>query len=379
VIEGNLSDQVISIAAAPSEYRWNLRKKLATLLAAAAVVAVGFAGTCCLLRLLIPHPINLYAEIRSEKLALAKQWIGLVSVAAFGSSHVDCGFDPRVFDKTLVPEATHPISINLGVSGGIQIEQTAVAREYERLLASASTTRDVNILLMEVNTSLNFTNKVMTHPRSINIYDSDAVRLAFQFSDPKLGRVRALGRSSVALLGSALNFMNVGMLSNEIFPPPLNAAIVQNETVAGRRGLSPPPPSSHDARDADEIHALVAGLKSNPQGVPAEVTPGLCAEASSLESADAGGSGRHHYRVIYFVTPKLTDLSTYSTYPDALTCGGGTIPIVNVALPGKNPQLYEPVLWHDLTHLNERGARLYSKLLAQAVRDVLATSHYTAL
>jgi hypothetical protein len=368
MIRGNLSDQVLGSSVVSSEDPRKASVYVRRITGAIACAALGFIGTCCLLRLLIPAPINLYAEIRSEKIALAKQWAGIVSVAAFGSSHVDTGFDPRSFDLSLFPGADHPMSLNLGVAGGSQIEQTAVAREFKRIVAASPATRNTHILLMEANSGVNFTSKFMTHPRSINIYDSSALRLAFQFSDPRLGRVRALGRSLVAVTGYGLHFMNVGMLSAQLFRPPLNAALVDTQTAAGRRGLSPPPPSPLDVRDTQDIHTLMATLTSKPVSSPAVITPGLCSEATSLLN-DNDGAAR--YTVMYFVTPKLSDLRSYTVYPDAIECGRLAIPIVNVALPETYPQLYDPALWHDINHLNERGAAVYSRLLAHAVERAL--------
>jgi hypothetical protein len=320
--------------------------------------------TCGLLRLLIHDPISLYAEIRSEKIALAHQWAGVVSVAAFGTSHVDCGFDPRSFDAILAPGTTHPISLNLGVSGGSQIEQTAVAREFERQIDNAKAATGDHVFFMEANGGVNFIPKFMTHPRSINIYDSTALRLALSFSDWRLGKLRALGRSLVAFADYGLNFMNVGMLSSEIFPAPMNSELIKTQTEEDRRGLTPPPPSPHDAKDTADIRALVASLRAPPTSSPAVITPGLCAEAKSLTR-----QGRNNdYQVVYFVTPKLTDLRAFDVYPESIRCGDHVIPIINVALPAAHPELYDISLWHDINHLNERGAGLYSTLLAQAYR-----------
>jgi hypothetical protein len=376
MIRGNLSDQVLGSSVALGENPWKARVYARRLAAAITCAVLGFVGACCLIRLLIPAPINLYAEIRSEKIALAKQWASVASVAAFGSSHVDCGFDPRSFDESLAPGSVRPISINLGVLGGIHIEQAAVAREYLRLAAASPSSRDTHILLMEINTNVNFNNRMMTHPRSIYIYDLDAVRLAFRFSDPKLGAVRAVGRSAVALFGFVLNFMNVGMLSDRMFEPPLNHAILDNQSVADRRGLSPPsaPPT---AEENQNLHALMAGLKPSPTAVAAELTTvGLCSEATSLLPRVGTSNG---YHLIYIVTPKLSDLRSYNTYPDTITCGTLRVPIINVALPLAHPELYDPALWHDITHLTERGAGVYSALLAQAVKQTLDTKTLAAL
>src|SRR5258708_8131213 len=103
MIRGNLSDQVLGSSAVSGENPRKARVYARRLTVAIACALLGFMGACCLLPLLIPAPINLYAEIRSEKIALAKQWAGIASVAAFCSSHVDCGFDPRSFDESLAP------------------------------------------------------------------------------------------------------------------------------------------------------------------------------------------------------------------------------------------------------------------------------------
>jgi hypothetical protein len=376
LIRGNLSAQVLRNAVISGDDHWRSRMHPLRLLGAIACAALGFVGTCLLVRALIPAPISLYAEVRSEKLALARQWAADAPVATFGSSHVDCGFDPRAFDRSLSPTSSRPLSINLGVLGGVQIEQAAIAREYARLsTASPAARAAAHILLMEININVNFDKKMMTHPRSIYIYDFTALRLAVQFSDRKLGLVRATGRSAVALFEFALNFMNMGMLSDQIFHPPLNRAILESQSATNRRGLSPPsvPPTDQETR---EMHAFIAGLRAAPVASAAELTPGLCAEATSLLPQSTASDG---YHLIYIVTPKLGDLRSYSTYPDTLTCGRLSIPIVNVAQPPAHPELYEPSLWHDMTHLNERGAGVYSRLLGLAVRQALNTDTLAAL
>ncbi len=375
-IQGNLSDQVLRNSP-PTHPAWTSRKLIVRLSGAIALAAVGFIVTCCLLRPLIHDPIGLYAEIRSEKIALARQWAGVASIAAFGSSHVDCGFDPRSFDAALAIPAAHAVSLNLGVAGGSQVEQTAVAREYQREVAAARAPSSDHILLMEANSGVNFTGKFMTHPRAINIYDANALRLALRFSDPRLGTMRALGRSFVAIGDYLLNFMNVGMLSSQIFPAQLNAELLDTQSAADRRGLSPPPPSPLDVRDTQDIHDLVKTLPRTPSASPAVLTPGLCSEATTLvQDAPRGGPS---YRVVYFVTPKLTDLRAYDTYPEAINCGRLVIPIVDVALPTANPELYDISLWHDINHLNERGAGVYSRLLARALEHSLGRDSLTVL
>jgi len=330
----------------------------------------GFTVACLFLRLFIADPLSLYAEVRSEKLSIAKQWAGVASVAAFGSSHVDSGFDPRVFDRSISANAEQINSINLGISGGSQTEQAVVAREYERLVSRSDLTARPHMLLLEANAGANFGSDFVTHPRSINIYNLDTLRLALQFSDPRLGVRRLLGRSVTAAIAYGLNFMNTGMLSSAIFRPRLNEQIRQNQTVDNRRGLSPPLPTTNDVAYQRNLSAQVDSLRSAPPTAsPALITSGLCAEAQGLQIGTNSGPS---YQVVYFVTPKLTDLQSYETYPDSIKCGEIEVPIVNVALPLVHPDLYVPSLWHDLAHLNERGAGVYTGLLAQALKSRLS-------
>jgi hypothetical protein len=361
--DGNLSRQVLD-EPAPHKGDDNLlsRISLPSILWSVFLASGTFILSCLLIAFLLPPPIDLYTEIRSEKLALAQKWARFATVAAFGSSHVDCGFDPRAFDASFSGQEQPSLSVNLAVSGGGQIEQTAMGDKFLNLVATEEATQKNHLLLLEMNLGANFPPKFLTHPRAINIYDWKNLKLAVSFADPAIGVVRSAGRAGYALVAAAMNFMNTGMLSSVLFPRDLDQAIVRNQTVSDRRGLSPPP--QVDKTDTELLRREVASaeLEATP-----EITPGYCAEWRRLTS----GSSRQNVTAMFIVTPKLTDLNSPPRYPATLTCDGAVVNVINTSQPDVHPDLYAPELWRDTTHLTERGAAVYTQLLAKAVSQAI--------
>ena len=357
---GNLSGQLLCAEPSSDDSTGEFWSQLDLRSVARALLfaLVGFVLGCLAIGLLIPAPIDLYTEIRSEKLALAQKWARYATVVAFGSSHVDCGFDPRVFDANFRGEGQGNLSLNLAVSGGGQVEQAAMADKFLSLAARAGATRKRHLLLLEMNLGANFPPKFLTHPRAINIYGWKNLQLALRFSDPSIGAARALGRAGYAFAVAALNFMNTGMLSSQVFARSLSPAIVENQTVSDRRGLSPPPQIGEVNPELLKQAVAAGGFESE-----GGVTPGYCAVWRRLTGRAAGTN----ISVMFIITPKLTDLNGTPAYPAALDCDGTVVPIIDVARPDLHPELYSLELWWDATHLNERGAGVYTRLLARAV------------
>ena len=63
---------------------------------AVAMFAAGFVVVAGVVHLAVGDPLRLYADMRSEKLMVMDEWQGRAYSAAFGSSHVHYGFDPRI-------------------------------------------------------------------------------------------------------------------------------------------------------------------------------------------------------------------------------------------------------------------------------------------
>ena len=330
-------------------------------------LAAGFAVAAALIHGGIKDPLHLYAEIRSEKLAMLDLWQGRANSAAFGSSHVDNGFDPRVFDKEMGPASGTTPTLNLAVSGGSQTEQANLVEAFLQSLPAPAPSAPPRLALLEISASANFTEDHLFHPRAINIYDLKTVELALQFADLRhIGLRRAIGRASFALIAGALHYCNVGMLSSQIFSPPMNQGLFEAQTADDRRGLTPNPMAPRDSRDwlADKSLLNAHGVA---RPVPAEIVEGNLVVLRQF----AEQARRKHVRFVYFVAPRLDNLKTYPTYPASIPGPLGPIWILNEGNPKIHPELFRADLWHDPLHLTTAGAALFTKILADDLRDNL--------
>lgn len=353
--------------AAPAVAALSAPLQLRELAALVALFAAGFVCMAVLLHLSIRDPLHLYAQVRSEKLALLDEWKGRASSAAFGSSHVDNGFDPRAFDRELSGTAAATTSLNLGISGGSQTEQATVAAAFLESLPPAAPGSPSRFVLLELTAGANFTNDHLFHPRAINIYNLDAIRLAVNDSGiASVGWRRALGRSGFALAAGLLHYLNVGMLSSCIFPPPLNSALLSSQTAFDRRGLTPNQAAPKLSPDTLAVQNILARQHSS------QATAGEVLEGHRLLLADlAAAARRKKVRLLYFVAPKLSNLSSYPIFPAFAFDGSSSVPILNVTRPEEHPELYRPELWHDPNHLTESGAAVFSRLLADELLERL--------
>jgi hypothetical protein len=324
---------------------------------AVSLALLAFCVVCGLIGLLLPDRMALYAARRSEKLQLAEHWASLATVAVFGSSHMDNGFDPRAFDAVLAKSNWHARTINLAVSGGGAIEQAAMAGEFAKL--ATRTRRDGPVLmLLELNLGPNFAPKYLAHPRAINLYDRSSLALATSFADPSLGMARAVGRMAFAAAAASMHYMNIGMLSAAILKPPLDAAMIEIQTGQDRRGHTPLLSSGGLEEWAD-----LAQQKREAHAEPGEITRGQCETWRRLASAPYG----RDLEFAYVVTPTLPDLIAYKDFPRTIRCDGVEIPIINVAVPALHPELYDPAIWNELAHLSESGASVFTQLVAAEV------------
>jgi hypothetical protein len=331
------------------------------------MLVAGFVLTSGILHFCIRDPLHLYAEVRSEKLAMLANWRGRASSAAFGSSHVDNGFDPRVFDAALRETDSATTSINLGISGGCQMEQAVIVKAFIDSLPAPAPDSQPRFVLLEITASANFTIDHLLHPRAINIYDFGVVRLATAFAGrDRVGLRRAIGRSAFAFAAGLLHYANVGMLSSEIFSAPLNSRLVVEETSSDRRGLTPNQTAPLGSREyiADEE---ILAIDRPPRPKDGEILEGHLAVLRNL----ATEARQKNVRFVYFVAPRLDNLDQYPTFPESIQGPLGPLLILNEGQPSVHPELYRADLWHDPTHLTERGAALFSKLLAEDLMSKL--------
>ena len=333
------------------------------LTAAVALFALGFVAVAGLLHLTVRDPLHLHADYRSEKLVMLGQLQGSVFSAAFGTSHVHNGFDPRAFDRELGGAGgiqTH--SMNMAVAGGSQAEQRVMALEFVRHI-QAPPRGDACLVMLELDAGANFLTSFLVHPRTIDIYDWRTAQFISHLTAPltpayRMSRTQRLGRLGYALAAFGLHSINLGMVSNAIFAPQLNQALVDDQMQDDRRGL------------LEETHGnakLTEELNTTPRS--SKAAPGmLTAGNADLLGEIQAASPRHTLDFVYFIFPKFSDLSAEPVYPDHLEVNGRLVPIINMARPSRFPQLYRIELWRDDAHLDSEGAALLSKLLADEVK-----------
>ena len=328
---------------------------------AVALSAAGFVLGSAAIHATIRHPLDLHADIRSEKLYLMQQWHGTVFSAAFGSSHVHDGFDAAAFDRAVAGTPLATAAANFAVEGGSQTEQRAMALRFVRQLespASAGAPSQPCLVMLELAAGANIGTNFLVHPRAINLYDWDTTRFALHYSGAELSRRQRYGRAGYGFEAMALHEMNVGMLSNLIFAPPLSEKELAEESGDGRLGhreLVTP------ASVQVELRNQVAGMPRTPKPEQVPVSPG----AYRLVEDIAAASAVRNLTFAYVVMPSLSNLRDEPEYPDHISVNGRDVPIINMAQPERFAQLYDPALWRDDVHLNVTGSAMASELIAR--------------
>jgi hypothetical protein len=299
---------------------------------------------------------------------MLKEWHGKVFSAAFGSSHVHDGFDPRAFDRTLAGSPIATRSANLGIAGGSQSEQRAMALEFVKQLETPAETGappQPCIVMLELGAGANFTNDHLVHPRAINIYDWQTARFVSDLISPAMTKAQRIGRVGYALAASGLYYLNIGMVSNAIFSPPLSEKTMTDQTMEDRRGLAPAPENFKEAANFSNIL----------HGVPAKLalSPGMITPGNSLLIAQLAAASRvPGVSFAYFEMPMIDNGKGALDYPDHLTVqtvhGPTDVPIINLARPDRFPQFYVPDLWSDGAHVDAHGAEIVTAVLAQQLK-----------
>jgi hypothetical protein len=329
------------------------------LLSVAAFVA-GFCVLAALLGLLVRDPMALHADMRSEKLTLMRQWHGRADAAIFGSSHVHNGFDPRAFDAALAATPLAEETLNLGVEGGAQTEQHAMALRFVRQLVPPPGLPNHPLVLLELNAGANLTNDHLVHPRSINLYDLPTTHFAWSLVSPGMGKSQIWGRRGYALAAWGLHLANFGMISSRIFSAPLDEKQLLDETSNDRRGLLVAErPASRQEEMAGKIREYSSGASRTEEGI---VVPGyrLMAEDLQRSSAQPG------LQVAYVVTPKLSDMKSRTVWPPCIATANGPVTILAMNRPDLYPGLYhDPGNWTDEAHLTEQGAQILGRDTAE--------------
>src|SRR5690242_199500 len=88
-----------------------------------AIAAATFLLTAAAIHLAVGDPWRLYAEGRTEKIAMLHALRGRIDAVAVGTSRIEEGFDPAAFDAAFADGPYRIASLDLGLPGGSQTEQ----------------------------------------------------------------------------------------------------------------------------------------------------------------------------------------------------------------------------------------------------------------
>lgn len=332
------------------------------LLAALASFLAGLVIAAIAVRPFVGDPMTLYAPYRTEKLAVLARDAGGACTAAFGTSHVHNGFDPRVFDAAAAADGWQAHSLNLAVEGGSQGEQYLLARAFLADRARFAGKGRPCVLMLELNAGVNMQANNFVNPRAINIYDPDVTALTLSYATPDLPWLRNMGRQWFALAGAAMYQLNTGMLAGRIFARDLDQQLLDRQVSDDQRGLLV---ESANARESAAVSQAIATRPAVPATERAILAAGHAALLRRLYALDPDDRAE----LVLVVTPKISDLTVEERYPPCLLVGQRRVAVLDLASPGNFPEIYHADLWHDLAHLNAAGAAVYSRALARAYRQ----------
>ena len=215
---------------------------------------------------------------------------------------------------------------------------------------------------------MDFTLQLASSPRSINIYDWEAEALAAGFRLPGDTLPLKVHIRATSYLTTLEHAINLGMLSNRLFPPPLFANRLIEETAEDRRGFDFEP---FNAWGRNKVSTVFAERPPTPQVVSRNLEDGNLRLVNDVRLAARGS----HPQLIWVVMPLLRDLTTTYLYPSTQHTSFGEVPILNLARPDLYPALYRPELWADDQHLTQQGAQLFTGYLAQATLELAKEQH----
>jgi hypothetical protein len=324
----------------------------------------GFILCAALLHLLVGNTLALYGAERSEKLEILKRSGFAYSSAVLGSSHVHQGFDPRAFDATLAGTPLAVRSFNLGVDGGVIVEERVMALDLLDHLKPPPGDKPC-LVILEANATPTFDLYFTSHPRQINILDAQSLRLILAFPATGYLTRNRIHHRIAAFTAAFYHAIDMGMLSNRIFRPSFNEVSIRKETADDQRGIHFIPSDIWERSDLADAW----GKRRFPPGhAPATLAEGHRMLMEELHRAPNGD----RVQLAWVVMPLMRDLETYDVYPATAPTSFGDVPIFDMGRPDLYPELYDRSLWTDSQHLNVQGAKLFSQLLAQ---QLLAWSH----
>lgn len=319
-----------------------------------------FIVTSKIIRVFLPDPTSLYAKRRSEKLEMINLMDTTTNVSISGTSRILSGLDTNTFDEVAQKNGLPLKSINLGIEGGGYIEQLLMNQKFIEKQLALSNNKINKIIIFELNAGTNFDPIQLFTSRAINLYDFKTMINAINFSpDINVNFQSSIYQKSTALYLYLLNLMNTGMLSNYIFlyKKEINSELLISLMDKNNRGFDPLPLSRKLIPKT-----LNKSYYEKLLTFKYKYMVDLLSKKNDLEN----------FNFAFIVTPVLVNKSEECVnFPDKIFISNYIVPIFNFSCPLKNPELFNTDLWSDTVHLNEKGAKLLSTLLAEKITNWL--------
>lgn len=276
----------------------------------------------------------------------------------FGSSRVQNGFDPEVFDAAMADLGFDGIhSYNIGWADEVLVETIT---NVERFFTMRPT--GIKYVLFELNLGgQEFL--IPNTQRAIRLFSLHGAYLVSQMLSPNLRRAMGLSSLTYAWRVLALlaqHYTNLSWAPPEYAPwypprghpqgPLQNGSMVADDAYAkGLQGIESYKPRPEDITDAQlrlvlslasyiRAHGAIPVIVTTPQYVNFYLTQDLLAKIAKV-------------------------------------CGDRDPPVIDFTSPTKYPELWDPRNRMNDDHLNIRGAGIYTRLLAGELARTLRAPH----
>jgi hypothetical protein len=327
-----------------------------------AAFIVGLAGVWLAAAPLFPPP---HLPVLSEKRAHFLTHAGEFDAVFIGSSRVYRGFVPAVFDETLRARRGATRSFNFAMDGVWPPESFFRVREFLRERGSV---RWVFIELLPVNARIPPENA--DTPRSIYWHDWHYTVLAWRETFARAGvawpqRLKWAGLHAELFVRRLSQFSSGSRLLDERLRPEVQKALrkehAQHPLSLSQHGFLPEPATPMTPATAAQFLRELAAYQQNLAPVP--IPPHLRAELRSLVAAVRDGGATP----VFVITPATGRPENFAD----LRGQGIDADLISFKDPRRHPQFYDPAMRFDGPHLNERGAREFSRLLAEEFAGLL--------
>ncbi|KAA1259825.1 hypothetical protein LF1_23620 [Rubripirellula obstinata] len=310
---------------------------------------------------------NPLIPVLSDRIADYRKNSEHIDVVAIGSSHVYYGFHEDTFDQELVRKRAKPTrgSFNFGIEALSIAERKSVVE-----LICKEPPKHLKCILLEPEIRMISRAKDLWTRRSRFFFTADNV---VELAKTKLISNRPIGKrfaaSLIPIIGTLLNQANLGVIPDIVYPTVLRPAKIDLAAKEARpsRWLGQ---KRYEAAGIvitaklAEIDSFFADGFASPDAFTEFEFATIARDLKNLKSLRVP---------VALVFPPTTEgpLEDMAIRDYASKLGHGWI--ISCMPDNTAWKLFDNTeCWYDATHLNEKGARLFSKLLADEVASQLA-------